>query len=544
MPDVLVAAFITDAADAQIDNGFTNAVELGYSDHGSSWGFGPVQMTSMTAAGLAILGDQIWVAGRDGDGSRIYATSPSIGVDSGTGQSSPVAPALATFGPGLAIAYVGAASGHVEVITSGDGTTWSPKSDSGQSSKHGPAAIALGSDLWVAYVGAATGHVELVRSGDGTSWSAKFDTGQATDLSPAIAAFEQNLWVAYVDASTRAVQVIYSADGGNSWKGPFATGQTSRHSPGLTAFKGALWLAYIGASTGNVELVSFFDGSGWSPKTDTRRSSKSGVALATISAANGPDPLRGHSQYVLTSTLEQWPPDTLAPLPDVAVQITITEELTFDQSLPPSFQLNCYSPRGNTVLGAQQYVIAMQPDSKVIYLHLQNFYPDSVIAAYAGTTSRNIQPDSQANVIKFPKLGAIPAGWSFSLQLLYAGNCVAGAVCTVTDEAGATIGALSLEAVGLPLAKQPGNVDDSWLAPIVALELDIVGYSEGAFTTFQSGRAFAVYNSLAPLKVNGSYASYVNSAGNGTTEDSNCVNGLIPIGTTWGTVQCFGVPNA
>jgi hypothetical protein len=187
--------------------------------------------------------------------------------------------------------------------------------------------------------------------------------------------------LAYVDASTRAVQVIYSSDEGSSWQGPFTTGQTSHHSPGLTAFNGALWLACIGASTGNVELVSSLDGSRWSPKTDTKRSSKSGVALATIPAASGPDPLAGHS------------------------------------------------------------------------------------------------------------------------------NCVTGAVCTVANETGATIGALSLDAIGLPLAKEPGTVDDSWLAPIVALELDIVGYSEGAFTTFQSGRAFAVYNALPPLKVNGSYAS-------------------------------------
>jgi hypothetical protein len=544
MPDVLVAAFIADAADNQIDDGSVNAVELGYSDNGSAWGFAPVEATSTSAVGLAvlghqILGDQIWVADRAGSGSNIFTTSSSVGFAAFTGQSSAVAPAMTVLGDGLALAYIGASTSRVEVITSANGSSWSAKSITGQSSHVAPALAVLSGTLWLAYVGEATGHVELISWANGTTWTSKVDLGQPTDLSPAMAVSGGALWIAYVNSSTGAIEVL-SYDGQTSTP-PVTTGQTSSYGPALTTFNGVLWLAYIGKDTGHLELVSFDGESTWSSKIDTGRSSQCSPALTTIPAATGPSPLIGHSQYVLTGSPALLKYEALPPLLGVTVQITITEDLKFDPSLPPGFQLNCYSAADNQTLGVQQYVLIMQPGSKGIGLHLQNFPPASVIAAYGGNSP---------NLYTFTDLGVIPKGLTFTIQLDYAsedgvsGSDVSGMSCTVTNADGASLGHQSVSALHQKLASHPGYTDDSWLAPIVAMELDVTGYGEGKNATLTAGHGFIVYSSSLPLQANALWYDYVNSPKNGTKENSNCVNGLIPVGTTYGVVQSFGVPDA
>ncbi len=541
MSEVLVSAVITDEADNQIDDGFVNAVELGYSDNGSVWGFSPIQATSTSTAGLTVLGDQIWVANRAGTGSSIYATSPSVGFAAFVEQHSAVAPALTTLGQDLVIAYIGAASSGVEVVTSPNGSSWSSKSTTGESSHVAPAVAVLDGILWVAYVAKATGHVELISWSNRTTWTGKIDTGQPSELPPAVSVFAGKLWIAYVNRSTGAIEVM--SHDGDAPAEPATTGQTSRYGPALTAFNGALWLAYIGAGSGNLELVSSSGGSTWSSKIDTGRSSQCGPALATIAAVPGPSLLVGHHQYVLTSTAGGKPAG-LPPLLGVAVQITITDDLKFDTSIGLSFQLNCYSPAGNDTIGMQQYVLSMPPNSTELFLHIQNFYPASNVAAYAGNSPK---------VLNFPELGVIPAGWTFNVLLEYAteddvtGNAVSGMFCAVTDSDGATVGTpRPLSALKQKLAKVPGKTSDaSWLAPIVAMELDIVAYDDGHTATLTAGHGFVVYSALNPLEANPSWSSYINSPGHHTTENSNCVNGLIPVGTTYGgTVQSFGVPHA
>jgi hypothetical protein len=542
MPDVLVAAFIADAADGQIDDGTVNAVELGYSDNGSDWGFAPVDAVSTSGVGVAPLGyDQLWVADRAGSGSDIFTTSPSVGFAGYTGQSSTVAPAMTALGHDLALAYIGAATGRVEVITSANGSSWSAKSITGQSSHISPAVAVLDGTLWVAYVGEATGHVELVSWTNGTTWTGMVSTGQPTELPPALAVLGSTLWIAYVNSSTGAIEVL-SYDG-QTFTGPVTTGQTSNYGPALTVFNGDLWLAYIGQSTGHLELISSSGGSGWSSKIDTGRSSRCAPALTTISGTYWPLPLVGNSQYVLTGTLGLQKAGELPSLLGVTVQITITEDLKFDPSLPLAFQLNCYSGTGNQKLGVQQYVLIMQPNSKGIALHLQNFPPDNnTIAAYGGNSG---------NLYTFHDLGVIPAGLTFSIQLDYvtedsvSGPAVSGMSCTVTSADGKQLGYQSVSALHQKLAAHPGHyTDTSWLAPIVAMELDVTGYGEGNDLTLKAGHGFIVYSSTLALQANSAWSVYVNSPRLGTLENSNCVNGLIAVGTTYATVQSFGVPGA
>ncbi|MGH9121681.1 MAG: hypothetical protein ACRDYC_07000 [Acidimicrobiales bacterium] len=455
------------------------------------------------------------------------------------GQGSAAAPALTTLGGDLAVAYIGAATSRVEVVTSPDATSWSSPSITGQSSHVAPGVAVLNGTLWVAFVGEATGHVELVSWDNRTTWTSRVDTGQPTKLPPAIAVFDGKLWIASVNSSTGLIDVM--AHDGQTPAQVAAPGQKSRYGPALTAFDGALWLAYIGEATGHLELITCNGESAWSSKIDTGRSSQCSPALTTIPAAVGPNPLVGSSQYVLTSTVGIQQPNALPPLLGVAVQITITDDLKFNANVPLSFQLNCYSPTGNKTLGVQQYVLMMQPNSTELLLHIQNFPPASTIAAYAGNS---------ASILNFPNLGLIPAGWTFNLQLQYAtdddviGDVVSGMSCTVTKADGTTVGSGSLSALGLKLANHPGNSDDTWLAPIVAMELDVVAYAEGQTATFSGGHGFVVYSSSLALQANPSWSSYVDSPGEGTSENSNCVNGLIPVGTTFGTVQCFGFPHA
>ena len=84
----------------------------------------------------------------------------------------------------LWVAYIGKDSGHVEVISSSDGKSWSKSMDTGQSSGHAPAITGHQGRLWIAYIGKDSGHVELISSSDDGSWSKSTDTGQSSGHAP------------------------------------------------------------------------------------------------------------------------------------------------------------------------------------------------------------------------------------------------------------------------------------------------------------------------------------------------------------------------
>jgi hypothetical protein len=304
-------------------------------------------------------------------------------------------------------------------------------------------------------------------------------------------------------------------------------------------FQSQLCVAFIGEASGHVELIDSADGVIWSKSTDTGQSTQQGPSLAVVPAVQPPTGFGGFNQYILASPQgDGWPAETnltLPPILGLKVTIEITNELQFDPSKPLSFQLNCCAPPSSTAkVGWQQYVLIMQPNSTEMFLHIQNFGPaNSSRAVYAGDSS---------NQINFPSLGAIPAGWTFQLALQYMGNLVSGASCAITDASGASVGTVSLGSIGLSLALQSGKVDASWLTPIVAFQLVIVGYAEGTHTTFTSGEGFVVCECATPLVAANTWAGSACAGGGGTAESSNCAYSVIADLANVAMVQCFGAP--
>jgi len=527
---------------ASISNAGKDVIELSYSDNGVNWGFSPVAQKSAAAVSLAAFNNALWATFRGHTSTTLYvSSSANWGVNEHTGQSTKPAPSITVFQNQLWIAYIGEATGRVEVISSVDGKSWVGPNPTGVSS-HLAASITEGfqNKLWIAFINETTGQIEVTSSGDGASWSPKpTSTGQSSHLPPAITVFQDQLWIAYTGAATGHVEVISSADGVDWSKSPTSTGASSKLPPAITKFDDELWVAFVGEATGHVEVMSSRGGEAWSTTVNTGQSSRNGPSLAAVPAVQPPDKFGGAVQYVFASPQgDGWPGNTNAKLPPIVnllLYITVTEELTFDPNSGLSFQLNCCSPPAHEKIGWQQYVLIFEPNSTNMLLHIQNFGPAvGSRAVYAGTKS------SQINL---PNNGSIPAGWTFQLALQYAGNIVTGASCVVFDKSGKTIGGVSLSSIGLPLALQSGNVDQTWLSPIVDFQLVVVGYSEGAHATVKSGGGFVLCESATPLVAANTWAgSACANGGGGTAESSNCAYSVVPdLGNT-GTVQCFGAP--
>jgi hypothetical protein len=165
-------------------------IELVSSNDGIHWSITTdTGHSSEASPALAVLNGNLWVAFRGNDDTIYVASSSNWGDKKSTGKSSRLAPALAVFNDGnLWIAYIGKATGHVELISSTGGANWSlQSSDTGQSSKIAPSLVVFDNKLWAAYIGEATGRVELISSKDGSQWSAKSDIGQASQFAPALA---------------------------------------------------------------------------------------------------------------------------------------------------------------------------------------------------------------------------------------------------------------------------------------------------------------------------------------------------------------------
>jgi hypothetical protein len=192
-------------------------------------------------------------------------------------------------------------------------------------------------------------------------------------------------------------------------------------------------------------------------------------------------------------------------------------------------------------IGIQQYVLIANPNSTDMLLHIQNFGQGNDApsgGAYACTTQNTIN-------FNLPGQSWIPARWTFELSLTYTGNLVNGASCTVRNASEASVGTLSLSSIGLALAPQPGQpsgrtVDESWLAPVVAFQLVVVGHAGGAHATFTSGDGYVVYECATPLVAANTWAG---SAGAfNTLESSNCAYSVVADVANVALVQCFGAP--
>jgi hypothetical protein len=214
------------------------------------------------------------------------------------------------------------------------------------------------------------------------------------------------------------------------------------------------------------------------------------------------------------------------PLRDIVVTIDVTEPLV--GSPPFSFQLNAWSPQGD--LDAwQQYGISLAPGSNQVNSFAENW-------PTAGNNLFNIEP---AGFVSLPNETTIPAGYKIVITLTYAnGNSgdIGGSIVTVYDGAGTMLGSQTITIIGQPLAGG-GTATVADLSPILAYQLNLVGWANGQVSALSSGAGTITYSSSTPMvALSGPPAD---AEGFFTAETANSIYGPLTSDSNTTFVQSF-----
>ena len=542
MSELLVTAFIDGS----------NAISVAYSSDASSWCETNVPQSSSACPALAVLpnGD-LWAAFLGANSAKIYSAGLSNWKENTyVGQNSDHAPAMAALGNQMWIAFIGQSTGHIELVSSSNGTNWpATKIDTGQASKLAPALTTWNNVLWAAF----QGNDAKIHVASSSKWTTDIPTGQSSAISPALAVFNNDLWLAYIDSATGHIKLNWSKDG-STWQNQIDTGQSSTFAPALTVFNGKLWVAFIGESTKHVELVSVDAAGKVSAKIDTGQASQKAPALADIAAAAPPAPLAGNSQYVFSAPQPKKGQPGI-PLQNLVVEIKITETIKVNPAsglstpaplpLPIGFQINGFSPTSDDkTVGWQQFGVKMWPGTNTL-VSFGELWPTSL--ATNNNAPNIFQVSSQTyngSVITLPDDLTIPQGWKFRFQFQQQNDgTITGFACTVTDEAGQTVGpalGLGMDFLNnVPLASGNGNVVQGDLAPIVAFQVMLVGNWDSDQAVLLSG-AGEITCTSSTLMTPGVPWPGDASGTFGTAENTNSNYSLVPAQASTSIAQTFG----
>jgi hypothetical protein len=229
-------------------------------------------------------------------------------------------------------------------------------------------------------------------------------------------------------------------------------------------------------------------------------------------------------------------------LTGVTVTIAITEDLIAappPPNPPPNhtqsgfvFQLNASSPVNQRDPGDpdwivwQQYIIAVH---ETVVGTLNNW-----TAASLSTEQTISGPDPARVLLAPPSPNMIPAGTTLKITLQ---NDADGNVTGVTfDALGHPAQSIALSAL-TTTGGQP--VGTTFVAPIVAFTLDLVGPGEGKYAAFTSGAGTITYSASTPLTPSLQLPSCV-ANGAITEETSNSTYGTVPMFPSSSVTQSLG----
>jgi hypothetical protein len=200
----------------------------------------------------------------------------------------------------------------------------------------------------------------------------------------------------------------------------------------------------------------------------------------------------------------------------VSVTIDITDEVV--GSLGVGFQLNCNSAQGGgpNAPAFQQYCFSLRPGTSDLNWIINCFLP-----ADTGSGASIRQSGKVATV---PGT-LVPAGYALTITLGFdAHGNVNGATFIVVDDLG--------------VVSQASTNPLPAVAPIVAFQLDIVGWAQGAGTTLSSGAGSIVYTAGTPLSPVGPPPPCIDGW-HQTVEDANVLYGALPSGPSNLMIQTF-----
>ena len=206
-------------------------------------------------------------------------------------------------------------------------------------------------------------------------------------------------------------------------------------------------------------------------------------------------------------------------LTGLSVTIIVDTDITGTNGF--GFQINAYSAKGEFD-GAQQYVALVDP----------NWEPSSIhcwVENWSSKTSSIITLSEQ--LAPLPDY-TLPAGYKLTMTLLNdAADNITGAIYMLSDNLGNTVGNRTLSFGDRPAQD---------LAPIVALQLNLVGDINGATTTLASGAGTITYNAANLMSVLNTEPpcvdwDYI------TVEAANSAYSLLPAAPSHSFTQSFGL---
>ena len=202
-----------------------------------------------------------------------------------------------------------------------------------------------------------------------------------------------------------------------------------------------------------------------------------------------------------------------------------------------SFQLNCYSTEGSSITTEwQQFVIYASPNSSQLYARIDT---------WSGTAASNELNRIDVALANLPS-ATIPAGYAFTMALTYTNDgtgTVTGAVYTVTDNHGNSVGSVPITIVGQTLRTTGLPATAANLAPIAALQYNIGGDYGGSTATLTTGAGTINYAAANPLSVVNTEPSYTDFD-DGTAENANLIFGPLADSTSQVISQSFVVVSA
>jgi hypothetical protein len=205
------------------------------------------------------------------------------------------------------------------------------------------------------------------------------------------------------------------------------------------------------------------------------------------------------------------------PLTGVSATVKFTADFVSSAN-GYSFQLNCYSTEGSGITTEwQQFVIYASPGSSQLTARIDT---------WSGTLARDELNRIDVALAKLPS-ATIPAGYAFKMALTYSDDgtgTVTGAVYTVTDNKGHSLGSVTITIVGHTLRTTNLPATAANLAPIAAFQYNIGGDYGSHTATLTGGAGTIIYAGTNLLSVVNAEPNYTDFD-DGTGENANLIFG-------------------
>ncbi len=217
----------------------------------------------------------------------------------------------------------------------------------------------------------------------------------------------------------------------------------------------------------------------------------------------------------------------------LGVSVTVNLDVDFISTANAwSMQLNGYSASGDST-GVQQYVVYVSPGSTQLVARIDNWdsnlneiiRTDVALANLPGTT--------------------LPAGYAITIALNNdsSGN-VSGAIFSVTDNKGKSLGKVTTNIVGQTLRTTGKPATSANLAPIRTFQMNIGGDYGGARATLSSGAGTITYSASNALSAVNTAPSYIDDQNAFTVESANLIFGPLPASANNAVTQSFEATTA